>query len=143
MFFKEERYDLFLCEIADRYQFLWKDASMWCGFYHFLHIIWMKKGFQLWSSCSQCKETAYQFNSEVVYDCTSLKCLVSGNIAKLCEGHQTQPSHKAHGVYTWCSFLRIKVFWKAIVSFLCMTWGAVTMCVMNKIWVMEKKVENH
>ena len=39
-----------------------------CGFYSFPYHIWLKRNFRLWLQCSQSKETACWFISDVIYD---------------------------------------------------------------------------
>ena len=89
MNFKDDRYDLFWCQVADKYELLWKEARMWVLSFPTSYLV--EKGFS-----AATLMLSKQRNRLTIHERGDLRLYLtkmSPNISKLCEGHQAHPSH--------------------------------------------------
>ena len=87
--FKEDRYDLFWCQVASKYPLLWKEAIMWVISFPTSYLV--EKGFSAVTLMLSKQRNRLSITKRG--DLRLYLTKMSPNVSKLCEGHQAHPSH--------------------------------------------------
>ena len=104
VFFKKDHYDLFWCQIVDKYHLLWKEPRMWVLSFPTSYLV--EKGFSAVNLM-----LSKQRNRLLLHERGDLRLYLTKmypNVSKLCEVHQAHLSHWS-GEHTMSLFSSNKI----------------------------------